>query len=277
LGIVIIAANAGGAWSPIGDVTTTMLWIGNRITAVNIMTSLILPSLICVVVPTFLAGLKFKGTLVREIFVNGSSLVVRERNIVFFSGIGILILVPVFKSMSGLPPYMGMLLGLALLWIITEIMHRKKEETERERFTVSRAIQRTDVPSVLFFFGILAAIAVLETTGTLKNLAGWLETTIGNMEFTAVLIGLASSVVDNVPLVAATMGMYDYPTDHSFWEFIAYCTGTGGSCLIIGSAAGVAVMGMEDISFGWFLKKISWLALIGYLAGVGVFLLQKLI
>ncbi len=274
LGIVIIAANAGGVWSPIGDVTTTMLWMNNKITALNIIKTLFLPGLVCFALPTFLASFKLKGHTERIEKKEFSSVEKRERNLVFFTGIAALLFVPAFKNSTHLPPYMGVLFGLAILWMITEIIHRKKETVQKEQLSVASAIQKTDVPSILFFLGILAAIAVLDCTGILKGLAHGLNETNANQNTIVLLIGLISSIVDNVPLVAAGMGMYDFPTDHSFWEFLAYTTGTGGSCLIIGSAAGVAVMGLEDISFTWYLKNISWLALLGFVAGSGVFILN---
>jgi Na+/H+ antiporter NhaD/arsenite permease-like protein len=279
-GIVIIAANAGGAWSPIGDVTTTMLWIGGQITTVNIISKLLIPSLFCLIIPLIFISFKLKGKVERT--SNASSqhdkqIPKRHQQIVLFSGISILILVPVFKTLTHLPPYMGILLGLGLLWIITEIIHGSKEEEVKHKFSVVSALRKIDTPSILFFLGILMSIAALQSTGILTHIAEFMTASIGNDNLIVISIGLLSSVVDNVPLVAAAQGMYSlaqYPTDHYFWEFLAYCTGTGGSALIIGSAAGVAAMGMEKINFFWYLKNISWLALIGFFSGAIVYILQ---
>jgi NhaD family Na+/H+ antiporter len=279
-GAVIIAANAGGAWSPIGDVTTTMLWIGGQITATNIMVKLILPGIVCMVVPLLLMQFFLKGEVQtpNEQFDDEEPTNELHRNIVFFSGIGILLLVPVFKTITHLPPFMGILLGLGILWIVVEVLHSDKDEQDRKHYTVSYALRKIDSPSILFFLGILLAIAALESTGQLLQLAQGMDEKIGNQNLIVLSIGLLSSIVDNVPLVAASMGMYSmqqYPTDHYFWEFLAYATGTGGSVLIIGSAAGVAVMGIEKINFLWYLKRISWLALLGYFAGAVVYILQE--
>lgn len=280
IGIIIIAANAGGAWSPIGDVTTTMLWIGGQVTAGNIIIKLIVPSLICVIVPLLVLTFQLKGRVERpaaETITNEKFILKKHQYIIFFSGVLILILVPVFKTITHLPPYMGILIGLGLLWIITEILHGDKDEENKEVLSVAYALRKIDTPSILFFLGILISIAALEATGVLGNLAGWMDSTMGDTNLIVITMGLLSSIVDNVPLVAATQGMYSldqYPTDHYLWEFLAYCTGTGGSILIIGSAAGVAAMGMEKINFVWYLKKISWLALIGYLAGAFFYIVQ---
>lgn len=275
-GIIVIAANAGGAWSPIGDVTTTMLWVGGQITAVNIVKMLFIPSLVCLLTP--LIGLSFvvKGN-VNTPDINpddhaGTSSF--ERALIFFLGIGALLFVPIFKSITHQPPFMGILLGLGVLWTVTEIMHAGKEPDKTNRHTVANALRQIDAASILFFLGILLAIAALEASGVLTHAATWLDSNIGNMAITVLLIGLLSAVVDNVPLVAATQGMYDlsaYPPDSFLWEYIAYCAGTGGSILIIGSAAGVAAMGMEKIDFFWYLKRIALLALVGYLAGAGTY------
>lgn len=271
LGVVIIAANAGGAWSPIGDVTTTMLWIGGQITSTNIIMKLILPSVVCLLVPLIAASLRMKGFIVNtNEEVNNNHVNKSARNIIFFSGIGVLLCVPVFKSVTHLPPFMGMLLGLGVLWIISELIHKDKDTEDKDVLSVVYALRKIDTPSILFFLGILVAISALQASGALTSFAGILDSHIGNQNLIVMIIGLCSAVVDNVPLVAALMGMYDlsqYPTDHSFWEFLAYSTGTGGSALIIGSAAGVAVMGMEKMDFFWYVKKISWLALIGFFAG----------
>lgn len=283
VGMVVIAANAGGAWSPIGDVTTTMLWIGGQITAANIIVKLILPSLFCLIIPLIFVTIKLKGKVERSSTENisqTSSLPKKQQKMVLFSGIIILILVPVFKTLTHLPPYMGMLLGLGLLWVITEIIHGNKDEEDKHTFSVVYALRKIDTPSILFFLGILISIAALQSTGILVNLAKYMTSTINNDNIIVMSIGLLSAVVDNVPLVAAAQGMYDltqYPTDHYFWEFLAYSTGTGGSALIIGSAAGVAAMGMEKINFFWYIKKISWLALIGFFAGAMVYIFQDLL
>jgi Na+/H+ antiporter NhaD/arsenite permease-like protein len=280
-GAIVIAANAGGAWSPIGDVTTTMLWIGGQISAYNIIIKLLLPSIVCLLVPVFALGFILKGNVTRpalDVETGESEPIEKHRNIVFISGIGILLLIPVFKTVTHLPPFMGILLGLGLLWVIVEILHSNKDEVDRKFYTVTYALRKIDAPSILFFLGILLAIAALESTGLLTSLAGFLDSKIKDVNIIVLSIGLISSIVDNVPLVAASMGMYSldkYPTDHYFWEFLAYCTGTGGSALIIGSAAGVAAMGIEKIDFMWYLKKISWLALIGYFSGALIYILQE--
>lgn len=281
-GMIVIAANAGGAWSPIGDVTTTMLWVGNQITSANIILKLIVPSIISMAVPLLYMAWKMKGNLSRPEAVSEEEklpITSKEKNIIFFSGIILLFGVPVFKSVTHLPPFMGILLGLGILWFITEIIHSAKHESHRSALSVSGALQRVDTPSVLFFLGILLAIGALDTAGHLHHLAEWMNGTFHNVSVITLLIGLASAVVDNVPLVAAAQGMYPlsvFATDHYFWEFLAYCAGTGGSILIIGSAAGVAVMGLERISFFWYLKKISFPALLGYGAGAGVYILMNL-
>lgn len=280
-GIIVIAANAGGAWSPIGDVTTTMLWIGNQVTAGNIIQKLLIPSVICLLVPLLFTQFIFKGKINRPDGPAVPGGITRssnkERSIVFFTGIITLLLVPVFKTLTHLPPFMGILIGLGVIWMITETIHSGKDEEDRKNFTVAYALRKIDTPSILFFLGILLAISALESTGQLQLAAGWMDKNLQHQNLIVGSIGLLSSVVDNVPLVAATQGMYDlqtYPTDHYFWEFLAYCTGTGGSILIIGSAAGVAAMGIEKIDFIWYLKKIGWLALLGYFAGALVYILQ---
>src|SRR5215203_2965254 len=280
-GAIIIAANAGGAWSPIGDVTTTMLWIGGQVTAVNIMLKLILPSLACFLVPVFILQFMLKGEVQPAMRNSGNSGPVTpdlaHRTIVFWSGVAVLLMVPVFKTLTGLPPFMGILLGLGLLWLIVELLHSEKDEADRNKYTVAYALRKIDASSILFFLGILLAISVLEATQQLAYVAGWMDNNLKDQNLIVITVGLLSAIVDNVPLVAATMGMYNldqYPTDHYMWEFLAYCTGTGGSVLIIGSAAGVAAMGIEKIDFMWYLKKISWLAVIGYFAGAAVYILQ---
>ncbi len=282
--LVVIAANAGGAWSPIGDVTTTMLWIGGQITAASIIVQTILPSIVSLVLPAALISWKMKGNLkhadtMAEENINFTTSDF-ERNIVFGLGIGSLLFVPVFKTITHLPPYMGILFGLGVMWMITELLHSERDEQEKGLLSVNHALRKIDTPSVLFFLGILLSIGALQATGVLTTLANLLNDKVGNITVITLIIGLLSSVVDNVPLVAAAQGMYsltDFPTGHFFWEFLAYCAGTGGSALIIGSAAGVAAMGIEKIDFIWYLKKVSLLALIGYFAGAAVFILQHLL
>lgn len=274
--IVIIAANAGGAWSPIGDVTTTMLWIGGQITPANIMIKLFIPSLVSLIIPLVIVTFFVKGDAVRPALKNHSSTPSLppakrwQRNLVFFMGIGALLFVPLFKALTHLPPFMGMLLGLGILWVVTEMIHHEKDEADRDVLSVGYALRKVDTPSILFFLGILVAIGALQTAGHLQHMSVWMNEHIGNQSTIVMLIGALSAVVDNVPLVAASMGMYDlhtYPPDSYIWEFLAYAAGTGGSMLIIGSAAGVAVMGMEKIDFLWYAKRIAWIAALGYLAG----------
>lgn len=277
-GMIVIAANAGGAWSPLGDVTTTMLWIGGQITALNIMKQLILPSLAASILPALIVAYRFRGKRIvaMQETVNTAK-EKRDGQIILFSGVGFLIFVPVFKTLTHLPPFMGMLLALGLMWVITTVIHKSKESEIAERYTVARALQKVDTPSILFFLGILLAVSALQSIGILKELATFLTTTFKNDYLIGIALGLLSAIVDNVPLVAASQGMFDlvtYPTDHPFWEFLALTTGTGGSAVIIGTAAGVAVMGIEQIDFMWYLKKIGWLALVGFAAGILIFLLQ---
>jgi NhaD family Na+/H+ antiporter len=280
-GLIVIAANAGGAWSPIGDVTTTMLWIGKQISAGNIMMKLIVPCLVCLFVPLLLFRFVFKGQIKKpvqplsEVSVEQNNS--RDRSIVFFTGIILLLFVPVFKTITHLPPFMGILLGLGVMWMITEFIHSNKDEEDRKKYTVAYALRKIDSSTILFFLGILLAVSALESTQQLKLVSVWMGDNMKDLNLIAGTIGLLSSVIDNVPLVAATQGMYSletFPTDHYFWEFLAYTTGTGGSILIIGSAAGVAAMGIEKINFIWYLKKIGWLALAGYIAGAVVYILQ---
>ncbi len=278
-GMIVIAANAGGAWSPLGDVTTTMLWIGGQITALNIMKQLILPSLVGCLIPALMIARHFKnktqdGTPVAYC----SEAEKKNGSIILYSGIGFLLFVPAFKTLTHLPPFMGMLLALGCMWIITTVVHKGKEEEQVQKFTVAKALQKIDSASILFFLGILLAVSALQSYGLLTQMASFLTRTLQNDYLIGVSLGILSALVDNVPLVAASQGMFDmatYPTDHPFWEFLALTTGTGGSMIIIGSAAGVAVMGIEKIDFVWYLKKISWLALIGFLCSIGVFLLQR--
>ena len=282
-GIIVIAANAGGAWSPIGDVTTTMLWIGGQVTSLNIMKGVFLPSLICLVIPLFIASSVLRG---REVVApalvetpdDECLTTAFEQNLMFCMGLGTLVAVPIFKGITHLPPFMGILFGLGILWLVGELLHRNKDDDEfKERLSLVSALKRIDMSCIVFFIGILLAVASLEHTHILRTLAQWLDTIVGRVDIIVALIGLASAVVDNVPLVAATMSMYDmgaYPADSFLWEFMAYCAGTGGSILIIGSAAGVAAMGMEKIHFFWYARKIGTLAAIGYFAGIFVYILQ---
>ncbi|MBK1684567.1 sodium:proton antiporter NhaD [Rhodoferax fermentans] len=273
-GIIVIAANAGGAWTPIGDVTTTMLWIGGQITALNIMKELFVPSMINLLVPLAVTAFLLKGKPVvspeRQSDSNRVASTNAERNIMFFLGLGILVAVPVFKTVTHLPPFMGILFGLGILWLVGDLLHRDKSDEDKDHFTLVHALSKIDMGSIVFFIGILLAVASLEHTHILTSLAQWLDATVGRQDIIVLIIGLVSAVVDNVPLVAASMGMYDlaqFPADSFLWEFMAYCAGTGGSILIIGSAAGVAAMGLEKIDFFWYMKKISGLALLGYFGG----------
>jgi Na+/H+ antiporter NhaD/arsenite permease-like protein len=278
-GFVIIAANAGGAWSPIGDITTIMLWIGGQVTAGNIVMKVFLPSIASILVPLIVASFFLKGNVFKpeEAEEEKESLTtLGQRNLIFGLGVGALLFVPIFKNLTHLPPFMGILLGLGTLWLVTEILHKGKDWEIRKELSVTAVLQRIDTPSILFFLGILLAVASLQTSGHLALLARTLDNTFGNIYVINILIGLLSSIVDNVPLVAAAMGMYpmsQFPVDHTFWELLAYCAGTGGSVLIIGSAAGVAAMGVLKIDFIWYLKRISLYALVGYFAGVGVYYL----
>ena len=274
---IVLAANSGGAWTPIGDVTTTMLWINGNIGTGNTMTSLLLPSLVSLVVPVALMG-RFSPEIQGDAdpIDEESSELAPRGSLVFATGVGALLFVPVFKSLTGLPPYLGMLSGLGVLWCLTDVIHYGEEN--RTQLRVPYALSRIDTQGVLFFLGILLSISALDSAGLLKELAVFLDNHIPNLDIVATVIGLASALIDNVPLVAATMGMYDiaqFPKDSELWQLIAYCAGTGGSILIIGSAAGVAYMGMEKADFGWYFKKITPWALIGYGAGLGVYLLES--
>ena len=279
--MIVIAANAGGAWSPIGDVTTTMLWIGGQVSASGIIQALILPSVANLALPLLVVSYQLRGQtmaspeaqLQAELSTSSHS----ERNIVFAVGLGVLVLVPAFKTLTHLPPFMGILFGLGILWLVGDVLHRNKDEEQKSSLSLSHALTSIDMGSIVFFIGILLAVATLEHSHMLAMIASWLDLTVGRQDLIVILIGIASAIVDNVPLVAASMGMYDlgqYPMDSFLWEFIAYCAGTGGSILIIGSAAGVAAMGLEKISFGWYLRHISWLALLGYFAGAMVYMVQ---
>jgi len=280
-GLIVIAANAGGAWSPIGDVTTTMLWIGGQVTAVEIMKGLIVPSLVNLIVPlavtSYVLGARPVIAPKRTADDALSDSTPFERNLMFFLGLAILVAVPVFKTVTHLPPFMGILFGLGILWLVGDLVHRKAEDLRKQRLTLARALTRIDMSSIVFFIGILLSVAVLEHTHILSSIAQWLDKAVGRQDVIVMIIGLVSAIVDNVPLVAASMGMYSleqYPADSFLWEFMAYCAGTGGSILIIGSAAGVAAMGLEKIDFVWYVRKVSGLALLGYLAGAVVYIVQ---
>jgi Na+/H+ antiporter NhaD/arsenite permease-like protein len=280
-GIIVIAANSGGAWSPIGDVTTTMLWIGGQITSLAIIKAVLLPALVSMMVPLAITAFALRGREVvsPELIENEHGLRTTEfeRSLMFFMGLGILVAVPAFKTITHLPPFMGILFGLGILWLVGDLVHRHKEDEFKQHFTLVHALSRIDMSSLVFFIGILLSVAILEHTHILTSLAQWLDQAVGRQDVIVLIIGIVSAIVDNVPLVAASMGMYSltsYPPDHFLWQFLAYCAGTGGSILIIGSAAGVAAMGLEKIHFFWYVKKISGLALIGYFAGAGVYLVQ---
>jgi Na+/H+ antiporter NhaD/arsenite permease-like protein len=278
--MIVIAANAGGAWSAIGDVTTTMLWIGGQITPLAIIKSVFLAALINLVVPLAVVSNVLKGKAIvapPDVESTQSRTSLFERNLIFYMGLGILVLVPAFKSATHLPPFMGILFGVGILWLVGEIIHRHKEDDEKKPLTLVHALTRIDMSSIVFFIGILLAVAVLEKARVLEMLANWLDATVGRQDAIVVLLGLLSAVVDNVPLVAASMGMYSltqYPPDSFLWEFVAYCAGTGGSILIIGSASGVAAMGLEKIEFFWYMRRISGLALLGYFGGVAAYIVQ---
>jgi Na+/H+ antiporter NhaD/arsenite permease-like protein len=284
IGMIIIAANAGGAWSPIGDVTTTMLWIGGQVTTGVIVTKLIVPSLVNMLVPLAIvgAGLRGKPIIGQKPLDHAADVPPLcppfERNFMFFLGVAMLLAVPVFKAVTHLPPYLGILLGLGIVWAVGDTLHRNKPHEQKEKMTIAHALTRIDMSAITFFIGILLAVATLEHSGVLVSIAGWLDATIGRLDVIVLVFGLMSAIVDNVPMVAAAMGMYPmsvHPQDSFLWEFMAYCAGTGGSILIIGSAAGVAAMGMARIDFLWYLRKFSLLALIGYLAGAGAYILQQ--
>ncbi|MFC7356594.1 sodium:proton antiporter NhaD [Jejudonia soesokkakensis] len=286
--MVVIAANAGGAWSPIGDVTTTMLWIADNVTAAGLIEYVVIPSIVCFVIPFIIATYlpAFRG----EIEVDTTEDVVAERLLssktMLFLGLGMIVSVPIFKTVTHLPPYIGMMLALGVVWLVSEYIHPEEDFSKERRhlYSAHKALSRIEISSILFFLGILMAVGGLESlvfgvaengdpVGTLRYLAEVLQEAIPNQDVVVILLGVLSAIIDNVPLVAASMGMYDSPTDSVLWHFIAYSAGTGGSMLIIGSAAGVAAMGMERIDFIWYLKKITWLAFIGFIAGAGVFLL----
>lgn len=280
-GMVVIAANAGGAWSPIGDVTTTMLWIGGQVTTGAIVSRLILPSLANALVPLAIVAWGLRGKpVVAPVAASGepaSGTTAFERNLMFALGLAVLLAVPAFKAVTGLPPFLGILFGLGILWAVGDLLHRGEHGGARERVTIADALTRIDMGAIVFFVGILLAVATLEHAGILAALAGWLDAEVGRTDLIVLAFGLLSAVIDNVPMVAAAMGMYDlaaYPPDSFLWEFMAYCAGTGGSILIIGSAAGIAAMGAEKIGFLWYMRRFSGLALAGYFAGAVVYIIQ---
>ena len=290
--VVVVSANAGGAWSPIGDVTTIMLWIGSQLTAGNIIGSILLPSLVNVIVATFLFSFLTKGQTIRPVLPDDETNVFTtptERMFMLVVGILALVSVPVFKTLTHLPPYLGMLLGLGVLWVMNDRYLRNRTQEDKRRFNVSSVIKSIDIPTVLFFLGILSAVGALQAAGHLDLMANYLDKNVKNIYIINIIIGMVSSIVDNVPLVAASMGMYhiagtgatgymaNFVQDGNFWSFLAYCAGTGGSILVIGSAAGVAAMGLEKIDFMWYLKKVSLIALAGYLAGAATFYLQTML
>jgi Na+/H+ antiporter NhaD/arsenite permease-like protein len=271
--IVVIAANAGGAWTPIGDVTTTMLWINGQLSSIGVMKALFLPSLISMIIPLAWYTYRVKGTLSPLPTTSKKVHSMPGSRPVFYLGVGGLVFVPILKAITGLPPFMGVILALAVLWLVTDIMHYPHKE--REPLRVPHILTRIDTSGVLFFLGILLCVNALQAAGFLKVIADWLDVTFRSQAVIATLIGFISAVIDNVPLVAATMGMYPleiYPSDASLWHMIAYAAGTGGSMLIIGSAAGVALMGMEKIDFISYAKKAAIPVAIGYLAGMGIYL-----
>ncbi len=290
--VVVVSANAGGAWSPIGDVTTIMLWIGSQLTAGHIIASVILPSLVNVIVATYLFSLLTKGQTLKPILPDDETeefTTPSERMFMLIVGILALVSVPVFKTVTHLPPYLGMLLGLGVLWVMNDRYLRHRPHEDKRHLNVSSVIKSVDIPTVMFFLGILSAVGALQAAGHLDLMASFLDEHVKNIYVINIIIGVVSSIVDNVPLVAASMGMYNiagsgaagymanFVQDGNFWSFLAYCAGTGGSILIIGSAAGVAAMGLEKIDFMWYLKKVSVIALAGYLAGAAIFYLQTII
>jgi Na+/H+ antiporter NhaD/arsenite permease-like protein len=274
-GLIVICANAGGAWSPIGDVTTTMLWVADKISAVTVIYQVFIPSIVAAVIPVYFVSNSLKGQSVEPPktdvgIARHAETSERERNIIFYCGIGALVGVPIFKTVTHLPPFLGVMFGLGFLWLITDLLHKEKKESEKAQFSLARALSKIDMSSIIFFIGILLAVATLEHSKILPELAKWLDETLGNTTAVVMLIGLMSSLVDNVPMVAASIKMFPmelHPKDSYLWQFLAFCAGTGGSILIIGSAAGLAAMGMQKINFFWYVKKISLLALVGYIAG----------
>ncbi|MBR3013663.1 MAG: sodium:proton antiporter NhaD [Bacteroidaceae bacterium] len=283
--MIVIAANAGGAWTPIGDVTTIMLWVGGKVSALNIMAMTVVPSLFSVLVPFAILSYTMRGghvevpVIIEDDNSPASRVSHSQRKMMLILGVGLLLCVPIFKSVTHLPPYIGILGALSILWITTEIFRPKERQNpNRADLKVSHILPKVDVDTILFFLGILMAVGVLQICGHLSMLAAGLDQIAvaePNKYFLIdIIIGVLSSIVDNVPLVAGTMGMYDFPMDHYFWEMLAYCAGTGGSILIIGSAAGIAAMSIEKIDFIWYLKRITWIAFVGYIAGALIYILQ---
>ena len=287
-GLIIISANSGGAFSPIGDVTTIMLWIKGVITTQGVLSEIFVPSLISMVIPALILSLSLKGKFDKEQNLKVHEVTAftkNQRKIIFLLGVGGLIFVPIFKTLTHLPPFMGILLVLGVLWTVTEVFHRRLEQNEDDTMAkrVSDLLSKIDLSTIMFFLGILMAVAVLQEIGVLTAMGeGLNEAFAGNYYLINGIIGVLSSIVDNVPLVAGCMGMYPVAADGAmaidgiFWQLLAYCAGVGGSMLIIGSAAGVVVMGLEKISFGWYLKKMTWIAFVGYLAGIGCYWVEKL-
>jgi Na+/H+ antiporter NhaD/arsenite permease-like protein len=278
IGMIVIAANAGGAWSPIGDVTTTMLWIGGQVTSMGLITKLFLPSVVCLLLPLILMSFTMSRAPIHQDYEPEDAHYIAGSKTMLFTGLGALLFVPVFKSVTHLPPFMGMLLGLGVVWLVSEFINPDLDEAERKKYSAANALSRIDTSSVLFFFGILLAVSALDSMEILQKFSHELEAAVGNQSVIITLIGMISAIVDNVPLVAASMGMYslaEFPQDSMIWQYLAYCAGTGGSLLIIGSAAGVAAMGMERIDFIWYLKKIAGMALVGYVGGAATFLFQQ--
>lgn len=288
--MVVIAANAGGAWSPIGDVTTTMLWIANKVSAMGLIKWVVLPSIVCFIIPFFVAGyLKpFKGNIEVDTTKDIAAGKLLSSRTMLFLGLGMIVSVPIFKTLTHLPPYIGMMLALGVVWLVSEYIHPEEDFSKERRhlYSAHKALSRIEISSILFFLGILMAVAGLESlvygvaengdpVGTLRYVAEVLQSAIPNQDIVVLLLGVLSAIIDNVPLVAASIGMYDAPMDSTLWHFIAYAAGTGGSMLIIGSAAGVAAMGMEKIDFIWYLRKVAWLAFLGFIGGAAVFIALK--
>lgn len=281
--LIITAANAGGAWSPIGDVTTTMLWIGKKVSSIQLIEYIVLPAIVCFVVPFFLASFNkvFKGNIEsNKLDIDERAVKLLSSRTMLYLGLGMIIFVPIFKTITHLPPYVGMMLSLGVVWAVSEYIHPEENFNEdiKHKYSPHKALSRIEISSILFFLGILLAIAAFESAvigdvSILRSGANALSAAIPNTNVIIILLGFLSAIIDNVPLVAAAMGMYNNPLDDHLWHFIAFTAGTGGSMLIIGSAAGVAAMGMEKIDFIWYFKKISWLTAAGYLAGCSVFLL----
>lgn len=291
ISLAVIAANAGGAWSPIGDVTTTMLWIGDRISTPGLVIALLLPSIVCAVIPTMIMSrmpyMKGNITISEEVAErNANQQKAPGANTMLIAGLAGLVFVPVFKTITHLPPYVGMMLSLGVVWLISEYLHPEEEFEDKKKYSAHNALSRIEMSSILFFLGILMAVSSLESLGVLSSLAKSMDAVfpsgkeylpgVTGLDFIIIILGIGSALIDNVPLVAAAMGMYsmdDFVMDSKLWHFLAYSAGTGGSMLIIGSAAGVAAMGMEKIDFMWYMRKISWIALVGFIAGAIVFLL----